>query len=189
MRYFHKNCVFSLMAMLVAAPFIASANEIFPTSEYVVPIYQATVSSGSVTSYNEDYVMQVNSQGYVQRRAPVTDIRETSSTDNNKLTTREAVVDYSEDKDNKLDGGTNNTISDAVNSQTPSDATTKYTSAAAVAEYAIQKPADAANGKVLTYTGNADSRPTAQYIKVPMANGDPTANGTTVSNTASIWLQ
>ena len=183
MRYFHKNCVFSLMAMLVAAPFIASANEIFPTSEYVVPIYQATVSSGSVTSYNEDYVMQVNSQGYVQRRAPVTDIRETSSTDNNKLTTREAVVDYAEDKDNKLDGDTGNTIADNSND------TTKYTSAAAVAEYAIQKPADAANGKVLTYTGNADSRPTAQYIKVPMANGDPTANGTTVSNTASIWLQ
>ena len=185
MRYFYKNCVFSLAAMLVAAPFIASANEIFPTSEYVVPIYQATVSSGIVTSYNEDYVMQVNSQGYVERRAPVTNIRVTSSTDNNNnLTTKAAVVDYAEDKNNKLDGDTGTIADNSSN-------TTKYTSAAAVAEYAIQKPAAAAEGQVLTYgTGaTADSRPTAQYIKVPMANGDPTANGTTVSSTASIWLQ
>lgn len=178
MRCFLSICVFSLTAMLVATPFVASANEVFPTSEYVVPIYQA--ENGNMHT-NE--VMQINSNGYVERRAPVATINTAVSTDDNNLTTKGAVVDYAEDKDNKLDGDTGNTI--ANNSSN----TTKYTSAAAVAEYAIQKPADAANGKVLTYTGNADSRPTAQYIKVPMANGDPTANGTTVSNTASIWLQ
>ena len=180
MRYFYRNCVFSLAAMLVATPFIASANEVFPTSEYVVPIYQAENGNNHA---NE--VMQINSNGYVERRAPVATINTAVSTDDNNLTTKGAVVEYAEDKDNKLDGGTGNTIADNSND------TTKYTSAAAVTQYAIQKPASAAEGQVLTYgTGaNANSRPTAQYIKVPMANGDPTANGTTVSSTASIWLQ
>ncbi len=57
----------------------------------------------------------------------------------------------------------------------------------------IQKPTSAAQGKVLTYGTNADaeSRPEAQYVKVPVATGDPSAasNAPTPTGFASIWLQ
>ena len=66
------------------------------------------------------------------------------------------------------------------------------TSKKAVTDFAVQKPASAAAGKVLTYNGNEDTRPTAQYIKVPVADGDPNASGTNFDANnpfVSIWFQ
>ena len=188
MRYFRNIHVFSVMAVIATVPFVASANEVFPTSEYVVPIYQATRNGATVTSTNEGDIMQVNSTGYLERVTPVDDISTQPSQANAVVpVTAGAVYDALEDKEdvsNKLDGASGNTVADY------SSNTTKYPSAKAVAQYGVQKPATATAGQVLMYgTGaTADSRPVAQYIQVPMATGDPAVSGT-VSGTASIWLQ
>lgn len=192
MRYFHKTHVSFVMAVISVAPFVASATEVLTTREYVVPRYQATRSGGTVTSTNEGDIMQVNSTGYLERVTPVNDISTQPSEANAVIpVTAGAVYDAltgKEDVSNKLDGASGNTVAEY------SSDTTKYPSAKAVTQYAIQKPASASKGKVLMYahddnSANADSRPVAGYIRVPMANGDPTSNGTTVSDTASIWLQ
>lgn len=193
MRYFNKIHVFSVMAVIGVMPFVASATEIMATREYVVPIYQATRSGTTVTSTNEGDIMQVNSTGYLERVTPVNDISTQPSQANAVVpVTAGAVYDALEDKEdvsNKLDGTTSGQkISDVPAGSGAGDDQTMYPSAAAVKEYAIQKPATAAAGKVLTYNGDQDSRPIAQYIQVPMATGDPATSGT-VSGTASIWLQ
>lgn len=62
----------------------------------------------------------------------------------------------------------------------------------AVVNFAVQKPESVANGKVLTFqSGTLTDQPTAQYIKVPVAAGDPNATSNPANPTgfASIWLQ
>ncbi len=196
MRYFRNIHVFSVMAVIATVPFIASANEVFPTSEYVVPIYQATRNNGTVTATNEGDIMQVDSTGYLNRVTPVGDISTAPSTANAVVpVTARAVYDALEDKEdisNKLDGvTTGEKISDIAAGSGAGQDQVMYPSAAAVKGYAVQKPTVATAGQVLTYdTGaTANSRPVAKYIQVPMANGDPTSSGNTVSGVASIWLQ
>ena len=195
MHCFHKVCLFSVIAT-GAVPFGAMATEIMATREYVVPIYQATRNNGTVTATNEGDIMQVDSTGYLNRVTPVSDISTAPSTANAVVpVTAGAVYDALEDKEdisNKLDGvTTGEKISDIpAGSGTGQDQVT-YPSAAAVKEYAVQKPTAATAGQVLTYdTGaNANSRPVAKYIQVPMANGDPTSSGNTVSGVASIRIR
>lgn len=177
MRYFHKIHVFSVLAIIVAVPFVASATEIMATKEYV-DLTTVTKHQGT-----QGQMLQVDSSGDVALVTP-----SSIPTNNSTLPiTSGAVYEYAEDKFNKLDGGNGATIGTVINS--PLEAATAYTSAAAVAEYAVRKPATAAAGQVLTYdTGaNANSRPVAKYIQVPVATGDPTSN--TVNDVASIWLQ
>lgn len=177
MRYFNKIHVFSVMAVISAMPFVASATEIMATKEYV-DLTTVTKHQGT-----QGQMLQVNSSGDVALVTP--DSAPTNGSAN--PITSDAVYDALEDKEdvsNKLDGASGNTVADY------STNITKYPSAKAVAQYGVQKPATATAGQVLMYgTGaTADSRPVAQYIQVPMATGDPAASGT-VSGTASIWLQ
>ena len=182
MHCFHKIHVFSVLAIIVAVPFVASATEIMATKEYV-DLTTVTKHQGS-----QGQMLQVNSSGDVALVTP-----DSAPTNNStKPITSDAVYDALEGKEdvsNKLDGTTSGQkISDLTAGSGAGQDQTMYPSAAAVKEYAIQKPATAAAGKVLTYNGDQNSRPIAQYIQVPMATGDPANNGT-VSDTASIWLQ
>jgi len=199
MHYFDSFRVSCLAVVLATLPFIASANEVFPTSEYVVPIYQATRSGTTVTSTNTGDIMQVNSTGYLERVTPVNNISTQPSQANAVVpVTAGAVYDVLEDKEdvnNKLNGTSaqGQKIGDLPSGSGAGGDQTMYPSAAAVKEYAIQKPTSASAGKVLTYGAGAtaDSQPVAQYIKVPVATGDPN-NGGTLDNTTpfvSIWLQ
>ena len=195
MHCFHKLCLFSVIAT-GAVPFGAMATEIMATQEYVVPIYQATRNNGTVTATNEGDIMQVDSTGYLNRVTPVSDISTAPSTANAVVpVTAGAVYDALEDKEdisNKLDGvTTGEKIGDITAGSGAGQDQVMYPSAAAVKEYAVQKPTSAAAGQVLTYdTGaTADSRPVAKYIQVPMATGDPSASGNTVNGVVSIWLQ
>lgn len=182
MRYFHKIHVFSVLAIIVAVPFVASATEIMATKEYV-DLTTVTKHQGT-----QGQMLQVDSSGDVALVTP--DSAPTNGSAN--PITSDAVYDALEDKEdvsNKLDGTTSGQkISDLTAGSGAGQDQTMYPSAAAVKEYAIQKPTTAAAGKVLTYNGDQNSRPIAQYIQVPMATGDPAASGT-VSGTASIWLQ
>ena len=182
MHCFHKIHVFSVLAIIVAVPFVASATEIMATKEYVD---LTTVAKHQGT---QNQMLQVNSSGDLTLVTP-----SGVPTDGSALPiTSNAVYDALADKEdvsNKLDGTTlGRKISDVPAGSGAGQDQTMYPSAAAVKEYAIQKPATAAAGKVLTYNGDQNSRPIAQYIQVPMATGDP-ANNSTVSGTASIWLQ
>jgi hypothetical protein len=188
MRYFNKIYISAMFFAVL--PFVASATEIFTTKEYVdetrVAVDQSTKDgSGNVTDTNENAIMQVNSSGALTRVQPVTTIDSTHTTSAVPVT-EGAVVGYAEDKNNKITGASGDTISDSGNT----GSTVKYPSVAAVEQYAIQKPATASAGKVLTYSGNADSRPVAQYVKVPMAASDPNTSGASApTGYASIWLQ
>jgi len=191
MHCFHKLCLFSVIAT-GAVPFGAMATEVLATREYVVQRFQGERSGQNVTNTHQGDIMQVDSSGYLNRVTPVSDISTAPSTANAVVpVTAGAVYDALEDKEdiiNKLDGATSGEkIGDIAAGQDQ----VMYPSAAAVKEYAVRKPASAAAGQVLTYdTGaTADSRPVAKYIQVPMANGDPTSSGNTVSGVASIWLQ
>ena len=184
MHNFYKVCVVSLATIHLS--FVASATEVLATREYVVQRFQGERSGQNVTNTHQGDIMQVDSTGYLNRVTPVSDISTAPSTANAVVpVTAGAVYDALEDKEdisNKLDGNNSNTI--AANSTD----TTKYPSAKAVAQYAVQKPANVSNGKVLTYTSdNANNAPEAKYIQVPVATGDPTSN--TVNDMASIWLQ
>jgi len=61
------------------------------------------------------------------------------------------------------------------------------------ADYLVQKPSTLREGQVLTFTSNSDpyAQPAAQYVKLPVASGDPnaTSNAATPSGFASIWVQ
>lgn len=160
MHFFHRGCVFSLTILLVIAPFVASADDIFTTKTYVdktkVAIDQSTRNTGgTVTNTNAGDIMQVandNGVGKLTRTTPLASLTSTHTADSNKgIPTESAVVNYAVQKP------VSNTLAD---------------------------------GKVLTFTSaTATDRPEARYIKVPVANGDPNASGTNVTATASIWLQ
>ncbi len=191
MCFFRKSCILGLISLVVAMPFVASATQVVTTKEYVdgtaVQKYQGEVVDNNTVTHQYD-MMQVGNTGNLERVTPVNAI--SSSSDGSYLpVTANAVYDSlatKEDTSNKLDASSNNTVSDYATDST------KYTSAKAVAQYAVQKPATAAAGQVLTYgTGaTAASQPEAQYIKVPIATGDPSAasNAATPTGFASIWL-
>jgi len=190
MHCFHKLCLFSVIAT-GAVPFGAMATEVLATREYVVQRFQGERSGQNVTNTHQGDIMQVDSTGYLNRVTPVSNISTAPSTVNAVVpVTAGAVYDALEDKEdiiNKLDGATSGEkIGDIAAGQDQ----VMYPSAAAVKEYAVRKPTSVSNGKVLTYTGtDVNSRPEAKYIQVPMATGDPTSGGNTVSGVASIWLQ
>ena len=189
MHLCRKRYAVLFAVILITLPFVASATDIFTTKEYVdettVSVYQGEVVDGN-TKTHEDDILQVNSSGNLHLVTP----SDTPTSGSMVPITSGGVysaLSGKENKSDKLDASTGKTIADYNNN------TTKYPSAKAVAQYAIQKPASASEGKVLTYGSgaNADSRPVAQYIKVPVANGDPNNGGTLDSTTpfASIWLQ
>ena len=75
---------------------------------------------------------------------------------------------------------------------TPTASSAKPVTSGGVKSYAIQKPASASEGKVLSYgtSATADSQPVAQYVKVPVATGDPNASGATAPTAfSSVWIQ
>ncbi|MBQ6027115.1 MAG: hypothetical protein IJL21_00980 [Alphaproteobacteria bacterium] len=192
MHNFYKVCVVSLATIHLS--FVASATEVLATREYVVQRFQGERSGQNVTNTHQGDIMQVDGTGYLNRVTPVSDISTAPSTANAVVpVTAGAVYDALEDKEdisNKLDGVTSGEkIGDIAAGSGAGQDQVMYPSAAAVKEYAVQKPTSAAAGQVLTYdTGaNANSRPVAKYIQVPVATGDPTSN--TVNDVASIWLQ
>ena len=189
MHIFDRACVFSLVAILIVAPFVASATEIVTTKEYVdqttVQKYQGTTENDVTTLHTGD-ILQVNATGNLERVTPA------SAPASGSVVPITAggvytAVNGKEDTSNKLDGSTNNTIADYPTNDT------KYISAKAVAGYSIQKPVSATAGQVLTYgTGaTADSRPVAQYLTVPVAAGDPNDanNPSTPTGFASVWIE
>ncbi|MBO4683210.1 MAG: hypothetical protein J5611_01355 [Alphaproteobacteria bacterium] len=155
MHYFCKSCVFFAAIFLAGLPFVASANDVFTTKDYVdmttVAKYQGETSGGT-TNYHQGDILQVNASGNLERVTPL----------------------------NSLD----RTHTASSNQDVPTEA--------AVVSYAVEKPGTVANGKVLTFTSDTvTDRPTAQYIKVPVATGDPSDANSPASPTgfASIWLQ
>jgi len=186
MHYFHKVCAFSVVAIIAAAPFGAMATEIMATKEYVD---LTTVAKHQGT---QNQMLQVNSNGDLTLVTP-------SGVPTNGSTlpiTSNAVYDALEGKEdvsNKLNGTSTSgqKIGDLAAGSGASQDQVMYPSAAAVKEYAVRKPTSAAAGQVLTYdTGaNANSRPVAKYIQVPMATGDPATSSSNVTGVVSIWLQ
>lgn len=185
MYCFYKVYAFSVMAIIAAAPFVASATEIMATKEYVD---LTTVAKHQGT---QNQMLQVNSSGDLTLVTP-----SGVPTDGSALPiTSNAVYDALSDKEdvsNKLDGASSGEkIGDIAAGPGAGQDQVMYPSAAAVKEYAVRKPTSAAAGQVLTYdTGaNANSRPVAKYIQVPMATGDPATSSSNVTGVVSIWLQ
>ena len=185
MHCFDSFRVSCLAVVLATLPFATMATEIMATKEYV-DLTTVTKHQGT-----QNQMLQVNASGDLVLVTPTG-----APTDgSNRPITSDAVYDAlldKEDVSNKLDGTTSGQkIGDLPSGSGAGDDQTMYPSAAAVKEYSVQKPTSATAGQVLTYdTGaNANSRPVAKYIQVPMANGDPAANGSTVSGVVSIWLQ
>lgn len=166
MSLFSKGNILLLAAFFFAAPGLALADDgTVVTSKLYVDSTKVAISQGTGTNNaNVGKTLVVNASGNLE-------LSSAALPSNIEVTT------------NKLDGASGNTV--AANSTD----TTKYTSAKAVAQYAIQKPASASEGKVLAYGANAtaDSQPVAAYIKVPVAAGAPSSN--TPSAFAEIWLQ
>lgn len=184
MHCFHKVCLFSVI-VAGAVPFGAMATEIMATKEYV-DLTTVTKHQGT-----QGQMLQVNSSGDVALVTPTSVPTNGSSLPITSNAVYDALADK-EDVSNKLDGvSSGEKIGDVTAGSGAGQDQVMYPSAAAVKEYAVRKPATAAAGQVLTYdTGaNANSRPVAKYIQVPMANGDPTSSSNTVSGVASIWLQ
>ena len=171
MRLFYKGSVLILAALFIAVPHVALSDDgTVVTSKLYVDSTKVAINQGAGTNNaNVGKTLVVNSSGNLELSSAAL-----PNMANIEMTT------------NKLDGGTGNTV--AGNSSN----TTKYTSAKAVADYAIQKPASASEGKVLTYgaSATADSQPVAQYVKVPVATGDPNASGATAPTAfSSVWIQ
>ena len=184
MYCFYKVYAFSVMVIVAMAPFGAMATEIMATKEYVD---LTTVAKHQGT---QNQMLQVNNSGDLTLVTP-----SGVPTDGSALPiTSNAVYDALADKENvsnKLDGATSGEkIGDIAAGSGAGQDQVMYPSAAAVKEYAVRKPTSAAAGQVLTYdTGaNANSRPVAKYIQVPMATGDP-ATSSNVTGVVSIWLQ
>ena len=197
MYLFRKHCGVCLVVFLVVAPFVAIADDdppatydVVTTKDYVdmttVSKYQGEATITTNADYHQYDIMQVDSTGSLARVTPSATPTSGSSVPITSGAVYTALA-AKEDVSNKLNGGTGNTV---VAYSTDTD---KYPSAKAVYDYAVQKPSTVAEGKVLTYGASAtvNSQPEAQYVKVPVATGDPNAvsNPATPTAFASIWLQ
>lgn len=165
MRNMQKFAVFALaLPLCLAMPSVAFANTILTSKTYVdtnmVAINQGVGNSGKA--------MIVNDQGNL---APA-DINALPNGSANQ------VLQY-----------TNNAWTATTMDSTPTTSSQKPVTSGGVKNYAIQQPASASEGQVLTYgTGaTASSRPVAGYVKVPVATGAPSSN--TPSAFAEIWIQ
>ena len=162
MHYFRKSCVFSLAIILAILPFFAFAAD--PVSN--VDLLADDLSNVVTTKEYVDETTVTKHQGSKGQ------ILQVNASGDLAITTPLSSINSTH---------TNTTSYKGVPTES------------AVVNYAIQKPSSASVGKVLTYGSGAtaDSRPEAQYIKVPVATGDPSAssNPATPSGFASIWLQ
>lgn len=197
MHFFHRVYMVGAVAIFAMVPLVALAEDeavttqtynVVTTKDYVdattVPVYQGTIENGDTVTHQYD-IMQVNSAGNLERVSPASVPTAGSAVPITAGAVYTALA-AKEDTENKLNGASGSTVTDYATD------TTKYPSAKAVFDYAVQKPATAAAGQVLTYgTGaTADSAPVAEYIKIPVATGDPNASGATAPTAyASIWLQ
>ncbi len=181
MSLFGKSSVFMLAVLVVAAPRFALADDdgtVVTSKLYVDTTKVPYQWDKGTNNANVGKVLTLGSSGSVGLEAVPTPA-------NMEVTT------------NKLNGTSTSgqKIGDLTAGPGAGQDQVMYPSAAAVKQYAVQKPSDAANGKVLAYpttgTVTADTRPVAAYVKVPVATGDPSAasNPATPTDFASIWIQ
>lgn len=164
MHYFRKSCVFSLAILLAALPFVASADVVMAnvvTTKDYVD--ETTVAKDQSTRDSNGTVTATN----------VGDIMQVETVSGVGILTRKTPL-----------ASIDRTHTGSSNKSIPTER--------AVVNFAVQKPESVANGKVLTFqSGTLTDQPTAQYIKVPVATGDPNATSNPANPTgfASIWLQ